>query len=113
MIAEIAIKEKGQIKSYWDENKVYTFDEYFEIVQKVPFKCEFRNGKIIAMPNATNEHGFIIDSLLFYLKLSIKQNKLNARASSSEVRVFIEAINEGLYPDCHITVGEIENFQEK
>lgn len=42
MIAEVIskkvpIKEQQQA-SYWDENRLYTFDEYFELEEKAPFK---------------------------------------------------------------------------
>ena len=42
MTAETTIKQTQQEK-YWNENRIHTFDEYFKLEEKVPFKSEFIN----------------------------------------------------------------------
>lgn len=86
--------------------KTYTFDEYLQLEEKAKYKSEFRNGKIMPMPHGTAIHALIIGSLYFYLKQSTKLSNLKSLACNSEMRVFIEAINESLYPDGSLIVGE-------
>jgi Uma2 family endonuclease len=105
MIAEIVTKPI-QKEKYWDENRIYTFDEYFELEEKAPFKSEFLNGKIRPMPNGTTNHAVICGSLFFYLKTAVKSSKINALAAFSELRIYIEPLDESTYPDCSITLGE-------
>lgn len=58
MIGEIVKKPiTSEEVSYWNKGKLYSFDEYFALEEKAPFKSDFRNGKVIAMPNGTTEHG--------------------------------------------------------
>jgi hypothetical protein len=45
MIGEITTKQVQQDK-YWDKNRVYTFDEYFKLAEKAPFRAEFLNRKL-------------------------------------------------------------------
>ncbi|NJN78156.1 MAG: hypothetical protein HC803_07355 [Saprospiraceae bacterium] len=99
MIAETTIKQVQKDK-YWDENRVYTFDEYFKLEEKAPFKSEFLNGKVRPMPNGTTNHAVICGSLYFYLKSIIKSSKIKALAAFSELRIFIEPLDISVYPDC-------------
>lgn len=112
----MAVETKSQaeipISTYWDADKKYTFEEYFKLEENAPFKSEFRNGKIIAIPNGTNEHGLIIGSLHFYLKLALKKLTQETLVCNSEIRVFLMAINESLYPDASIVVGARENYKK-
>ena len=118
MIAEVKVqiqesdRKTAQSQDYWDKDRVYSFDEYFELEEHAPFKSEFRNGKVIAMPNGTNEHGLIIGSLHFYLKLAIRSLQAKALVCNSEIKVFITAINEGLHPDVSIVIGERANYKK-
>jgi Uma2 family endonuclease len=106
----ISLHQKEQ--QYWDLTKTYTFDEYFELEENAPFKSEFRDGKIYPMSNGTNEHGLIAGSLYFYLKAAIKSQKLNALVCTSEVKVYLKQLEEGIYPDCFIIIGERQNHKK-
>jgi len=71
------------------------------------FKSEFRNGKIIKMPEGTLSHNQIkitISSLLFMLSLKMK----NFEPFDSDQSVFIPDYNQSVYPDVTVIVGEPE-----
>lgn len=101
-----ASKKALEKDKYWDENRIYTFDEYFELEEKAPFKSEFLNGKVRPMPNGTTNHAVICGSLFFYLKTAIKKIKIKALAAFSELRIYIEPLDVSVYPDGSVTLGE-------
>lgn len=116
MIAEaiskkIPVKQRQKV-NYWDENKHYTFDEYFELEEKAPFKSEFHNGKINMMPNGTTDLGKVIGSLFFYLKLALKSMKIQTFVGTSEIKIFIKEIKTGLYPDIFVAVEPITYYKK-
>jgi Uma2 family endonuclease len=111
MIGEITTKQVQQDK-YWDKSRVYTFDEYFKLAEKAPFKTEFLNGKVRSVPNGTINHVAICGSLYFYLKTAIKVSKIKALSALSELRIHIEPINESTYPDYSIILGEPEYYRK-
>ncbi len=104
MIAQTNIEtlEKVNPRTYWNTEKVYSIDEYFNLEEKAPFKSEFHNGKIYPMPNGSTNHGKIIGSLFFLLKLASMKLEQNTLVCLSEIKVFIEAINQAFYPDTFI-----------
>lgn len=104
MIAKVKTQEIVKKPSYWDKDKVYSFDEYFQLEEKALFKSEFRNGKIFPMPNGTTNHGKIIGSLFFQLKLATRTINQPTLVCTSEIKIFIETLNEGLYPDTFIVL---------
>jgi Uma2 family endonuclease len=112
MLLVEAPKQALQKDKYWDENRIYTFDEYFELEEKAPFKSEFLNGKVRLMPNGTTNHAVICGSLFFYLKTAIKNMKIKALAAFSELRIYIEPLDISVYPDCSIILEEPKYYQK-
>lgn len=116
MLVEAPIKALEKDK-YWDENRIYTFDEYFELEEKAPFKSKFLNGKVrpIHSRKVTNNHinhAVISGSLFFYLKTAIKKMKIKALAAFSELRIYIEPLDVSVYPDGSVTLGEPEYYKK-
>lgn len=111
MLVEAPIKAVEQDK-YWDENRIYTFDEYFELEEKAPFKSEFLNGKVRPMPNGTTNHAVICGSLFFYLKTAIKKIKIKALPAFSELRIYIEPLDISVYPDVSVTLDEPQYYKK-
>ncbi len=111
MIAEAIVKKDKESKNK-AVNKTYTFDEYFKLEEQANYKNEFQNGKIVPMSSGTINHALIISSLHFYIKAAAKQLEQQTLVCNSEMRVYIEAINESVYPDCCIIIGERETFKK-
>lgn len=101
MIAEVLAKEK---------EKVYTLEEYFELEEKATQKSEFRNGKIIAMPEGTITHGIIIGNIFanLFINLADQYTVLN-----SEIAIYIPSHNHSVYADNCVVKGELEQHRNK
>lgn len=111
MLVEAQKKALAKDK-YWDENRIYTFDEYFELEEKAPFKSEFLNGKVRHNPGGTINHGTIISNVNFQLRIIAKQLKQAVRVYNSEIQIYIKSLKSGAYPDGSLVVGESEVFKK-
>jgi Uma2 family endonuclease len=97
---------------YWDENRIYTLDEYFELAEKAPFKTEFLNGKVRLMPGGTINHGTIISNVNFQLRIATKKLEQKVRVYNSEIQIYIKPLKTGTYPDGSVVIGESEYFKK-
>ena len=99
---------KGQRKS-----KVYTFEEYLRREEKAVEKSEFFNGKIIKMPGGTDIHSEISMNIGAAIKFAVRPLPLKYRVYSSDLKIYIEATNTGVYPDALVICEQPEFWRER
>jgi Uma2 family endonuclease len=83
-------------------NKV-TFDEYLERERAATYKSEYRSGEIFAMSGGTPVHARLSARMVVLL------DKLpGCQVFTSDLRVFAQAVNEGMYPDVSVSCEELQ-----
>lgn len=91
------------------KKKVITVEEFFELEEESLYKNEFRNGKIVPMPNASINHNRISTNILGHLFMLAYQ-KQTFEVFSPYQKVYIPAINSTTYPDVSVVIGAVEQF---
>jgi Uma2 family endonuclease len=81
------------------EPKLYTFEEYLRREEKAVEKHEFYNGKIIKMPGGTDIHSEISVNTVSALKVVIRPLPKKFRVYSSDLKIYLEPNDVGVYPD--------------
>ena len=99
MVAEILAKEK-----------LYTIEEYFDIIEKSNHKNEFRNGKIVEMPGGSFSHNKIIGNIYAQLYNLLEDNY---DVIHSEQAIYLPQYNHILYADNCIIKGDPQMYQGK
>lgn len=84
----------------------YTFEEFLVLEQSAEYKSEYHNGQIFAMSGGKHRHGIIANNVGGMLMQVLKQKNGQCRPNNSDVLVYIEALNKGLYPDAMVVCGE-------
>ena len=88
--------------------QVLTFEDYCDFEEKSSFRHEFQNGKLVIMAGGTPNHAILISILSHYLWQAVLNQSEPISVFGSELKIFIEAINEGLYPDLVVVLGDKE-----
>ena len=115
MIAEIVSSKKSvkgvsseKKSTYWDSNRIYTLEEYFELEEKAPFKSEFVNGKVVTMAGGTIAHSRIGGNIFGLLFMLFYQLDNTFEVFNSDQKIYISAYNRSVYPDTCVVIGEPE-----
>lgn len=92
-----------------------TFKEFlaFEEEQEDKDKYEYLNGELLAMARPSSAHNKIIFSLGAALDRAIEATGKNCFVMGSEIKVYIEKANHGVYPDVMMICGEEELYEEE
>jgi Uma2 family endonuclease len=93
--------------------KVYTFEEYLRREEKAVEKHEFYNGKIIRMPGGTNIHSEISTNVVTAIKIAIRVLPIKFRVYNSDLKIRIEPVDVGVYPDALVICKEPEFWQNR
>jgi Uma2 family endonuclease len=88
------------------EPKLYTFAEYLRREEKAVEKHEFYNGKIIKMPGGTHSHGEISANAISALKVVVRPLPKKFRVYSSDLKIYIEPSDIGVYPNALVICQE-------
>ena len=88
--------------------KVYTFEEYLRREEKAVEKHEFYNGKIIRMPGGTDIHSEIATNVTTSIKLALRPLPKKFRVYNSDLKIRIEPMDAGVYPDALVICAEPE-----
>ncbi len=88
------------------EPKLYTFEEYLRREEKAAEKHEFYNGKIIKMAGGTHNHGEISANAISALKVVVRPLPKKFRVYSSDLKIYIEPSDIGVYPDALVICQE-------
>jgi Uma2 family endonuclease len=86
--------------------KFYTFEEYLRREEKAVEKHEFYNGKIIKMAGGTHSHSEISTNTVSALKLVVRPLPQKFRVYSSDLKIYIEPSDIGVYPDALVICQE-------
>lgn len=89
----------------------YTFEEYLVMEEEAVYKSEFNSGKIVAMAGGSLEHGAISSNINYALSDGLRKKKSTCRTLDSNVRVFIEDYDKGVYPDTFV-ICDKPNFKD-
>jgi Uma2 family endonuclease len=88
------------------EPKMYSFEEYLRREEKAVEKHEFYNGKIFKMPGGTHSHGEISANAISALKVVVRPLPKKFRVYSSDLKIYIEPSDIGVYPDALVICEE-------
>lgn len=89
-------------------HKVFTLEEYFDLEYQAPTRHEFINGKIIAMPYASENHELIVSNICRHLGNALEIKSLGCRVYPSNRMLFAEACDDIYYPDAMVVCGKSE-----
>jgi Uma2 family endonuclease len=95
------------------QSKVYTFEEYLRREEKAVEKHEFYNGKIIRMPEGTNIHSEISMNIGTAIKIALRLIPVKFRVYNSDLKIRIEPVDVGVYPDALVICKEPEFWQNR
>lgn len=93
------------------DDRYYTVEEYFSILEKSKEKLEYHNGKIYAMAGGTSNHDAISVNMSTQLKIALKGK--GCQVYSSDQQVMSESTNRYVYPDVSVACGNREFADEK
>jgi Uma2 family endonuclease len=93
--------------------KVYTFEEYLYREEKSVEKHEFYNGKIIKMAGGIDIHSEISANIVTAIKIEVRQLPIKYRVYNSDLKIRIESLNTGIYPDALVICKEPEFWNDR
>ncbi len=88
--------------------KKYTFLEYLEIETLSDIKHEYRDGYIYAMAGGSYEHNVIGGNTIKALGNALSNKEGDCKTLTSDMKVYIESINEAVFPDVSVLCDEPE-----
>jgi Uma2 family endonuclease len=91
--------------------KVYTFEQYLRREEKSAEKHEFYNGKIIKMPGGTDIHSEMGMNIGTAIKLAVRPLPIKYRVYNSDLKIRVESLDSGIYPDALVICQEPEYWQ--
>ena len=91
--------------------KVYTFEEYLHREEKSIEKHEFFNGKILKIPGGIDLHSEIATNVTASIKIAIRPLPKKFRVYNSDLKIRIDSLDSGVYPDALIICKEPEYWQ--
>ncbi len=80
----------------------YTFQEYLDLEEKSTYKSEFHAGEIFDMSGGTEIHSRLSSRMNAVLERRFPA----CRIYDSNLKLYIEQVNEGVYPDCMALCGD-------
>lgn len=92
------------------KEKIFTIDEYYELEENSVHKNEFRNGKMITMPNASINHNEISGNIFGRLYiLSLQKNNFRVYNPDQKIHISEKTV---VYPDVSVVLGAIEKHNK-
>ncbi len=92
------------------EDKKYSIEEYFSLVEELDYKIEYHKGRIVAMAGGTSNHNIIATNILTQLNLALRDK--DCVTYNSDMALSIEKENRYVYPDAMVICGQQE-FEDK
>ncbi|MGB0930778.1 MAG: Uma2 family endonuclease [Chitinophagales bacterium] len=85
-----------------------SFLEYLELEEKSEGKHEYHGGFVWAMAGGTPNHSTISGNIYASLANVLRNKDGKCRPFNSDLKIYIEAYNRGVYPDAMVVCGEFE-----
>ena len=96
-----------------DKEKLLTVEEYHKQEETATHKSEFINGKLSPMPGGSSNHADIIGNIYMSLRLTLKSLGKNFRVFNSELKIYIEAFKQNVYPDTFVVTEKPQYIDNK
>ncbi len=93
------------------DDKYYTVEEYFSIIEDSEEKYDYHEGKLYNMAGGTSNHSAI--SVNTIVGLSIALSNRDCMVYNSDQQVVIQSQKRYVYPDVSVVCGEPEHEDEK
>jgi Uma2 family endonuclease len=93
--------------------KLYSFEKYLRREEKAVEKHEFYNGKIIKMPGGTDTPSEIAANTISALKIVVRPLPKKFRVYSSDLKIYLEPSDIGVYPDALVICQEPIYWQNR
>lgn len=90
------------------EEHYYTLEEYLALEEVAEERHEYHNGKIIEMAGGTANHSLICNSLGTAIENALIRDNKDCVVFNSDMKVWVDKQNHGLYPDVSVICGDIE-----
>ncbi|MGB1243384.1 MAG: Uma2 family endonuclease [Chitinophagales bacterium] len=88
-----------------------SFLEYLELEEQSEGKHEYHDGFVWAMVGGTLNHGIISGNAFAALSSVLrKKDGNNCKPINSDVKIFIESANRGVYPDAMVICGKFDYY---
>jgi Uma2 family endonuclease len=101
----------GAAEKLVEDKKRYTLLEYLNLEPTLEGKFEFHNGEIVAMAGGTLNRSMIGGNLVSVLKQMLRGS--GCLTFNSDLKVFIEKYNHGVFPDTMVICDEPEMFENR
>jgi Uma2 family endonuclease len=101
----------GAAEKLVENKQCYTLLEYLNLEPTLEGKFEFRNGEIVAMAGGTLNHSMIGGNLVAVLKQTLRGS--GCLTFNSDLKVFIEKYNHGVFPDAMVICDAPEMFENR
>ncbi len=88
--------------------KKISFSEYLELEEKAEAKHEYHDGFVWAMAGGSPNHNNICGNLYSSLSSVLRGKEGNCRPFMSDLKVYIESVNRGVYPDAMVVCDGLE-----
>ncbi len=86
------------------EDRKYTVEEYFQLVEDLDYKIEYHDGKIVAMAGGTANHSIISTNFLTLLNIELR-NK-DCIIYNSDMQLAVRKQTKYVFPDAMVVCGE-------
>lgn len=93
------------------EDRTYSIEEYFSLVEELDYKIEYHKGKIFAMAGGSSEHNLIATNVTSQLNNALAEK--DCYVYNSDQRLAILSDHRYLYPDAMVVCGDREFADEK
>jgi Uma2 family endonuclease len=87
----------------------FSFREYLELERTGDGKSEFHNGQIHAMSGGTEPHSRLSSRIGALLNVRLS----HCRVYDSNLKLYIEQFDKGVYPDCMVLCGSPQFWNEQ
>jgi Uma2 family endonuclease len=105
--SEVVLSTAEETAVQYSPRKIWTFEEYIKAEEFSEEKHEFHNGKRTTMVGASKPHTILNISVGAAILNALNDiEDYNTEVCSSDLKVFIPAINKAVYPDLTIVQGE-------
>lgn len=92
------------------EDKYYTIEEYFDLVEELNYKIEYHKGRIVALAGGTSNHS--ITGTNIRRRLSEKLDDKDCVVYDSDMQLAVESESRYVYPDAMVVCGN-RDFTDK
>ena len=92
--------------------KYYTFEEYLQFEEQTIEKYEYHNGEILQLSGGTENHSLISARVTTVLNNELDKTNKDCRIANSDLKIFIESVNHGVYPDAMMYCGDADYYKD-